>query len=55
MKKEDIKKFTELFDEIRKEADGETEFWYARDDDQGFARIRAKGDTTLFGGFTLIK
>ncbi|OFW80575.1 MAG: DNA damage-inducible protein D [Alphaproteobacteria bacterium RIFCSPLOWO2_01_FULL_40_26] len=31
MKKEDIKKFTELFDKIRQESDGETEFWYARD------------------------
>ncbi len=33
MKKEDIKKFTELFDQIRQAADADetTEFWYARD------------------------
>jgi DNA-damage-inducible protein D len=33
MKKEDIKKFTEVFDQIRQAADADetTEFWYARD------------------------
>lgn len=31
MKKEDVKKFTELFDEIRQETSDGTEFWYARE------------------------